>query len=212
MLTPLSPLAKSPVFTHLAATLNGLSTIRAYNAQEILTQEFDHHQDAHTSCWYMLIMANLAFGLSLDMMCFLLIFSIISYYMIFDNTASGDQIGLAITQALTLTGILQWSTRQSAEISNQMMAVERILEYCDLEPEAQPDQSCALDEDWPAAGCVEFNNVVYRYAKDAEPVLRHLSFVIQPREKIGIVGRTGAGISRKYGFAAMDQFNGILRE
>lgn len=144
-------------------------------------------------------MVNLAFGLSLDVMCFLLIFSIVSYYMLIENTASGDQIGLAITQALTLSGILQWSARQSAEISNQMMAVERIIEYCDLEsePDPEPEQLRTLDDNWPANGCIEFKAVVYRYFENAESVLDNLSFLIQPKEKVGIVGRTGAGKCRK---------------
>lgn len=114
--------------------------------------------------------------------------------MIFDNNASGDQIGLAITQAMTLTGMLQWGVRQSAEVSNQLMAVERVLEYRNLEPEPEPAKPRAVDKDWPANGSIEFKNVIYRYFAEAEPVLRGLSFVIKPKEKIGIVGRTGAGM------------------
>lgn len=113
--------------------------------------------------------------------------------MIFDDNASGEKIGLAITQAMSLTGMLQWGVRQSAEISNQMMSVERVLEYRDLEPETQPDKPREVTNDWPANGSIEFQSVVYRYFAEAEPVLRGLSFVIRPKEKIGIVGRTGAG-------------------
>lgn len=89
--------------------------------------------------------------------------------------------------------MLQWGVRQSAEMSNQMTAIERALEYRDLEPEPEPKKPLAIHSDWPVSGCIEFNAVSYRYYAEAEPVLRRLSFATKPREKIGIVGRTGAG-------------------
>lgn len=65
--------ARSPVFTHLNATLQGLTTIRAYGAQRTLIMEFDKHQDLHTSAWYMYIAASSAFGFALDMLCFVFV-------------------------------------------------------------------------------------------------------------------------------------------
>lgn len=193
-LVPFESTARSPVFTHLAATLNGLSTIRANKAEDILTKEFDYHQDKHTSYWSMFIMTNSAFGLSLDVMVFIFMTCIINFFMVVDGSGSGDEIGLAITQILSIAELLQWAVRQSAEVSNNMTAVERILEYRNLEPETEPKEPNDVDKDWPTNGCIEFRNVFYRYSAGAEPVLHNLSFVIRPREKIGIVGRTGAGI------------------
>lgn len=80
-----------------------------------------------------------------------------------------------------------------------MVAVERSLEYRELEPEKQPMQPVAVTKEWPSKGGIEFRNVFYRYFSEAEPVLRGLSFVIEPMEKIGVVGRTGAGKSSLIG-------------
>lgn len=183
------------MFTHLAATLNGLSTIRANNAELILKSEFDYHQDTHTSCAYMYIITNQAFGLALDLLSFLFQFCIIYFYMFFDTGATGDKIGLAITQAMSLTTALQTGVRSTALVSNMMMSVERILEYRDLEPESESasDKLSKVTGDWPDNGSIEFHNVIYRYSAKTQPVLREISLVINSREKIGIVGRTGAG-------------------
>lgn len=86
--------------------------------------------------------------------------------------------------------MLQWGIRQSAEVMNQMMAVERILEYRELEPEQKEIKKVA-DEAWPSEGKIQFKNVTYRYAKEAEPALRDVSFTVEKGEKVGIVGRTG---------------------
>lgn len=80
-----------------------------------------------------------------------------------------------------------------------MVAVERLLEYRDLPSEQEPINPITAIKDWPSNGCIEFRNVFYRYFAAGEPVLRGLSFKINPREKIGIVGRTGAGKSSLIG-------------
>lgn len=101
---------------------------------------------------------------------------------------------------MSLTELLQWGIRQSAEVSNHIISVERILEYRDLEAEWTPSpQVIELPNDWPHEGKIEFRDVVYRYSASAKPVLKGLTFVVQAKEKIGIVGRTGAGKSSLIG-------------
>lgn len=98
-----------------------------------------------------------------------------------------------------MTGLLQWGIRHSVEVTNQLMSVERILEYSELEAEAQPKRPTEVSQTWPDMGHIEFKNVTYKYLYEGEPVLQRISFAVQPREKIGIVGRTGAGKSSLIG-------------
>lgn len=68
-----------------------------------------------------------------------------------------------------------------------MMSTERVLEYCHLKPEQQPNKPKAIAKNWPTDGKIEFQHVVYRYSEESsDPVLRDLSFVIEPKEKIGM--------------------------
>lgn len=195
----LEGMTKSPIFTHISATIGGLSTIRAFHAQDILLDEFDKHQDLHTACWFMFIAAGSGFGIVLDVMVFTFVFCVIFLFLLYDTGVTGDKVGLAITQSMALTGLLQWGIRQSAEAANQLTSVERILEYRDLEPEKEPEQPIELAPEWPSKGQIEFRNVFYRYFEEAEPVLRGLTISIRSKEKIGIVGRTGAGKSSLIG-------------
>jgi ATP-binding cassette subfamily C (CFTR/MRP) protein 4 len=92
---------------------------------------------------------------------------------------------------MALTAWLQWGVRQSAEVMNQMMSVERVLEYGGLEREERDNVKEPVAESWPEEGKITFKNVTYRYAADMQPALKEVNFAVEATEKIGIVGRTG---------------------
>jgi len=111
------------------------------------------------------------------------------------NVAQGFA-GLSISYALQLTGILNWLVRQATEAETQMVSVERVLSYTKLATEAAPIvPENRPPEDWPARGIIEFKDVQLRYREGLDLVLRGVSFSVKSKEKIGVVGRTGAGKS-----------------
>ena len=61
--------ARSPVFSHLSASLQGLCTIRAFNAETIFTREFDSHQDLHTEGWFLFLACSRWFSMRIDFLC-----------------------------------------------------------------------------------------------------------------------------------------------
>lgn len=193
----LEGVTRSPVFSHLNASLQGITTIRAFGAQEALIREFDNHQDLHSSAWYLFIASSRAFGFWLDLVCVVYIAMVTMSFLVFGQSEYGGNVGLAITQAMGLTGMFQWGMRQSTELENQMTSVERIQEYSNIESEpplqSEPDKK--PPPSWPEAGRIEFKHVFLYYAPSDPAVLNDLSFVVQPKEKVGIVGRTGAGKS-----------------
>ncbi|XP_046392414.1 ATP-binding cassette sub-family C member 4-like isoform X2 [Ischnura elegans] len=193
----LDGVARSPVFSHLNASLQGLSTIRAFGAQDILIKEFDNFQDTHSSAWFMFITTSRAFGLWLDLFCFVYISLVTISFLVMGGDTFGGNVGLAITQSIGLTGMFQWGMRQSAEMENQMTSVERVVEYTDVEKEpplvSPPDSRPPMK--WPFAGKISFEKLSLFYNPDDPPVLKNLNFAVESHEKVGIVGRTGAGKS-----------------
>ncbi|KAM9674934.1 ATP-binding cassette sub-family C member 4-like isoform 2-T3 [Dama dama] len=105
------------------------------------------------------------------------------------------QVGLVLSLTLTLTGMFQWCVRQSAEVENMMISVERGIEYTDLEKEAPWEYEYRSPPSWPHEGKINFNNMNFKYSLDGPLVLKNLGMFIDPGEKRGIVGRTGAGKS-----------------
>lgn len=109
---------------------------------------------------------------------------------------SAGLVGLAMSYALQITQSLNWIVRQTVEVETNIVSVERVLEYARLPNEApevihrnRPPIS------WPASGAVQFNNYSTRYREGLDLVLKNINLDIKPHEKIGVVGRTGAGKS-----------------
>lgn len=116
-------------------------------------------------------------------------------------------------------GMFQWGVRQSTEVENmvsvsfkesdllksnfmvlkgngsQMTSVERVVEYTELESEAPWETKKRPPPDWPSKGMVTFDRVNFSYTDDGPLVLQNLKAMFRPQEKVGIVGRTGAGKS-----------------
>ncbi|XP_072399320.1 probable multidrug resistance-associated protein lethal(2)03659 [Diabrotica undecimpunctata] len=188
-------ITKSPMLTHLTASVNGLSTVRAFHAEKMLTEEFDNYQDNHSAAWFLYLASSKCFGLWLDIICIVFIAVAVFSLLLFRDTIHGGDLGLVITQYLGLMGSLQWGMRQWTELENNMTSVERILEYTRLETEPERKEPKNIPQPWPEKGLVEFKDVSLRYSPEDPPVLKGLNFTVQPKEKIGIVGRTGAGKS-----------------
>ncbi|KAK3605631.1 hypothetical protein CHS0354_027297 [Potamilus streckersoni] len=188
---------RSPVFSHLSASLQGLHTIRAFNMQEKFVEEFDNHQDLHSESWFLFLTSSRWLAIRLDWLCALFVTAVSFSCVLAAESLNAGLVGLSMTYAMTLMGMFQWGVRQSAEVENQMVSVERVLDYSNLPSEAPLESidSKKPPPDWPAVGVITGKGAALRYGDDKPLVLKDLNFVINGKEKIGIVGRTGAGKS-----------------
>lgn len=175
-------LALSPIYSHTNATLQGLSTIRAFNAHEILQNEFYNHVDNNTGAWYLKATTTRAFALWLDIVCLLYISVVTLSFVVFD-VAEGHSgnVGLVILQCINMIGMCQWGMRQTAEIENQMTSVERVMEYADLpsEPPLESEPKYRPPEGWPANGEIAFKELNFRYSDNGAFVLKDINIHIR---------------------------------
>ncbi|RZC22690.1 ABC tran domain containing protein [Asbolus verrucosus] len=151
-------------------------------------KKFDNILNHNTSACYMYIALNTTFGFWLDLFCCVYLALVTANCFWSEDINKGD-IGLIITQAIGLTTMFQWGIKQWSEFENEMTSVERIAEYIGIESEKDENAK----ETWPRSNDIQFKSVTLKYKKDIPAALNNLSFVVAPKEKIGIVGRTGAG-------------------
>jgi len=101
-----------------------------------------------------------------------------------------------MSYALQITQSLNWIVRQTVEVETNIVSVERILEYARLPSEAPEIISKRRPPiSWPSKGSVEFNHFSTRYRPGLDLVLKDVNLSIKAKEKVGVVGRTGAGKS-----------------
>ncbi|KAK3825331.1 MAG: ATP-binding cassette transporter 1 [Benniella sp.] len=195
----LDSVSRSPVFAHFQETIGGVSSIRAYRQQPRFIQGNEHRLDQNLRAYYPGVAGNRWLGFNLECLGSLVIFGS-AFFSVYSlarhDTVDPGLVGLSLTYALSLTQSLNWVVRMYTEVEANSVSVERIQEYIDLRPEAPeiiPDHR--PPQDWPAQGRVEFKNYETRYRPGLELVLHDVNFTVQPHEKIGICGRTGAGKS-----------------
>ncbi|XP_030751025.1 multidrug resistance-associated protein 4-like isoform X2 [Sitophilus oryzae] len=185
---------RSPIIGYLNSTLEGVAIARASQKEGLLKIEFDGHQDLYTSVFYMNQTTGKFFGLILDFFGIFFVVGIMAKITFFGEHLGAGDVGLAISQAMMLSGVLQYIIRQLTEIESVMTAIERVLEYADVELEPKTGRVLEI-ANWPIEGNIVYKNLTLKYKNDDNIVLKDLSFDILGKTKIGIVGRTGAGKS-----------------
>ncbi|CAG2119673.1 unnamed protein product [Medioppia subpectinata] len=180
----------------MTTTLSGLPTIRAFKVQDLFVRQYYRHQNDHTSAYFMCISASRVLGVTMDWLCVSYLFCVTLFLMVYHKDLESGSAGLAFTLAMGLAGMAQWGVRQSAECETQMVSVERIVEYSGLEPETEPTDSVqSPPREWLQTGRIEFVDVSLRYPNRAELALNGLNLVFTGGQRVGVVGRTGAGKS-----------------
>ncbi|GAM21257.1 hypothetical protein SAMD00019534_044320 [Acytostelium subglobosum LB1] len=192
----LESISRSPIFAHFSETLNGVATIRAYRTQDKNVLHNHKLLDANNQAYLTLQAMQQWLGLRLDLLGNLVIFFTALFVTLDKSTLAIGSVGLALSYSLSVTNNLNKATLQAAMTETKMNSVERIVHYTKGPVEAkQIIKESRPSADWPQHGGITFDNLVMRYREGLDPVLKGISCEIKPKEKIGIVGRTGAGKS-----------------
>lgn len=190
----LESVTRSPIYSHFGESISGQSTIRAYNEQMRFTRESEEKVDYNQMVSYPTILANRWLGIRLEIVGSLVVLFAALFAVLAKDTIGPATVGLSISYALQISATLSFMVRMTAEVETNIVAVERLEEYTVL-PREDVWQKGSVSKEWPADGRVVFNNVKIRYREGLELVIRGISLSVKGGEKIGIVGRTGAGKS-----------------
>lgn len=184
--------SRSPIFELFGATLTGVATIRAFGRVQEYTTLFQEKVDVFAQrTWYNWVF-NRWVGTRMSVLG--AVFStLIGIVVISVRGIDASLAGFALSFSLTYTGNVIWALRRYANMELDMNSAERIVEYTGLPIEDQG--GCPPPAAWPTEGRVEVDDLYVSYAPDLPPVLKGITFRVKPRERVGIVGRTGAGKS-----------------
>lgn len=205
----LESVQRSPLYQQFGETLTGIITIRAYGDERRFIRDNQHRVDTHNRPFIYLWAANRWLALRIDLAGALVSFFAGAFVVLSVGKIDAGAAGLSLSYAVTFTENVLWLVRLYSVNEQNMNSVERVKEYLDVEQEAKAVITDARPPgNWPSRGSIQFINYSTRYRSDLEPVLRSITFNIAPGERIGIVGRTGAGKSS----LAMALFRGLEAE
>lgn len=195
----LDSVSRSPIYAHFQETLGGISTIRAYRQQQRFLLENEWRVDSNLKAFFPSISANRWLAIRLEFIGAVVILAAAGFSIISVTSGSGlgpGMVGLSMSYALQITSSLNWIVRQTVEVETNIVSVERVLEYARLPSEApEINPRNRPPASWPANGTISFNNYSARYREGLDLVLKNIKLDVKSHEKIGVVGRTGAGKS-----------------
>ncbi|KAF9122276.1 hypothetical protein BG015_005585, partial [Linnemannia schmuckeri] len=188
--------ARSPMYAHFGETLSGLVTIRAFNDADRLAIQATALLDRSQTTAYLTNMTNRWLQIMIDQLSTIILGFVCIMAVVQRGEASAGYFGIILSQIGVLTDMMSRLFSTACQIQISIVSIERVREYANLTPEARdviPDSK--TDPAWPQAGAIELKDYSVRYREGLDLVLKDVNVTILPGERVGIVGRTGAGKS-----------------
>ncbi|XP_064100115.1 ATP-binding cassette sub-family C member 5-like isoform X4 [Macrobrachium nipponense] len=189
--------SRSPVYSHVSTTVNGLATINAYGKQAMFTRKFMLLFDENSCVFFLFNCAMRWLAIRLDILALLVTACTAFLSLLLRGYVDAAFAGLALAYAAQLSGIFQFTVRLSTETEARFTSVQRISNYAKGLVSEAPSiiESKQPDKAWPKYGRISFRKVQMKYRPETPLVLNDVTFDIDSMENIGVVGRTGSGKS-----------------
>ncbi|KAI8925342.1 P-loop containing nucleoside triphosphate hydrolase protein [Entophlyctis helioformis] len=221
----LDSVSRSPLIANVSEMLSGLATIRAYDAAQRFRVKNMALLDENNKAYYLSLLIQRWIQLNLEALNSGVVLAVAIMAVVSKRSIGPAAAGLVLSYALQITSTFNWCIKMATDVEINMNSAERLIHYIEeLEPEAaeviEPGSVAAtapavavgktadagqngiamasfaaFSPEWPTHGQIEARDIVLRYRPDLPPVLHGVSFIVQPGQKVGIVGRTGAGKS-----------------
>uniref|UniRef100_A0A3P9AB43 ATP-binding cassette sub-family C member 5 n=1 Tax=Esox lucius TaxID=8010 RepID=A0A3P9AB43_ESOLU len=191
-------ISRSPWISLTTSTIQGLSTIHAYNKKDQYIQLFKEMSDNNSNHFLLFYCGTRWLSFWLDFLSTLITLMVALFVVLSPpETINPAMKGLALSYTIQLTGMLQYVVRLSTELEAKFLSVERLQEYIEgcVSEAPRRVKDAHIPEGWPRSGAITFKDYTMRYRDNTPIVLNGLQLNIQPKEKLGIVGRTGSGKS-----------------
>ncbi|CAD8103784.1 unnamed protein product [Paramecium sonneborni] len=201
----LEAISKSPIVSYFSESIMGITTIRAFQRQSQIMNKHGRNQDINRKIYFEQIAANAWFGMVLGLSSFIVNSTAIVFCM-FYSTKNPAYAGLLMTYASTLDQYIEGTVQSLGRVENGFISFERCVAYTKVNPEKgyevavknYQNNQTYIDKyipQWPRNGIIEFKNFSVQYRIGLPMALKNMNILINQKEKVGIVGRTGAGKS-----------------
>lgn len=195
----LDAVTRSPIFTWFSETLSGLSTIRAFRHQDIFILNLEKRLDRNQMQYMASINVNRWLAIRLEFIgsvIILLVATLSLAKLLWFGGVDAGLVGMVLSYCLSVSGALNWMVRSASEVEQNIVSVERMIQYANLAPEAEMViKETEPTQPWPSKGAIEFKSMSMRYRPDLDFVLKDMNLKIPGGARIGMVGRTGCGKS-----------------
>lgn len=190
-------LLRPPLLIHMSTTVQGLDIIKTYDKQTAFSEKFRHIIDKHIAGCLLFELSSKWLAFRADMIGWFAVTATAFMLVAARGTSTTAAAGLAMVQIFRICIVLYVIMRFKSELGARLISIERVLDYCKTLVEEEP---IVLPEnrpppEWPNKGHIIFKDVKLRYQPELPLTLNGLSFDISSGQKVGIIGRTGAGKS-----------------
>ncbi|XP_067029429.1 multidrug resistance-associated protein 1-like isoform X2 [Acropora muricata] len=192
----IASVTRSPIYSHFLETLHGTATIRAFSLQQRFIRDNYDKTDKSQEAQYLAISAKTWLGIRIEFIGSCLVFFAAIFAVTCRDKITSGLAGMSLTYSLQITGILNLLVRMASLLETDLVSVERVKEFSETPTEGVRVKTDSRPPDnWPESGSIVIQELGLRYRKGLPMVLKQINCGIKAGEKIGIVGRTGAGKS-----------------